>query len=356
MMEEERRCGMTRVLSLLLASTVPLVFGARAAFAVPYQVEDLAAFHSVEVRGINNDGVLVGYVSALGAFTWSRSAGFVYLAPLPGYDQSYALGINDGGQVVGCSSSPGSDRACLWVNGQPRDLGALPNSYDSQARAINNAGEVVGRSTTARPHAFFWSEAGGMEDISPPGTNDWFQANDINGAGTVVGGCGSGSFIWTRSSGMTTIPASDWTSATAVNNFGEVLLVSWDTAWPGHAWVWQDGVGLTSLPGLPGGDSYVLARDLNNVGQVVGGSTGASGPRSFIWDPANGIRALPSPSGLSPGTAVAINDEGVVAGYAWDNDGECHLLLWTPIPEPCSLLALVSPLAGFGAVVRRRRR
>lgn len=70
-----------------------------------------------------------------------------------------------------------------------QDLGTLPGGNLSQAYAINDAGEVVGYSQTpgGQLRAFVWTASAGMQDIGtlPGGSNA--VANGINNAGWVVG-------------------------------------------------------------------------------------------------------------------------------------------------------------------------
>ncbi|MFC3711309.1 PEP-CTERM sorting domain-containing protein [Sphingoaurantiacus capsulatus] len=72
---------------------------------------------------------------------------------------------------------------------------------------------------------------------------------------------------------------------------------------------------LTDIGDLAGGSNYSAAWGLNNLGQVVGQSSGASGMRAFVW--ANGtMTALPTLAGAGGfGTgARGINDAGQIVG------------------------------------------
>ena len=90
---------------------------------------------------------LHGYSRRTHAFLW-RGGRMTDLQTLGG-DNSLACGINDHGQTVGYSETQGGDvHACLWQNGTPVDLGALPGGSRSEAVAINNQGIAVGNSDT----------------------------------------------------------------------------------------------------------------------------------------------------------------------------------------------------------------
>jgi probable HAF family extracellular repeat protein len=73
------------------------------------------------------------------------------LATLTGDFASFALGINDGSQVVGLSIGPGFStlRPFLWDKGTMTDLNTLvtanpSNLYLLQAESINSSGEITG--------------------------------------------------------------------------------------------------------------------------------------------------------------------------------------------------------------------
>src|SRR5262249_45325910 len=79
---------------------------------------------------------------------------------------SQALGINDAGQVVGWSDTPGGGQhAFLYDGGQLLDLGTF-GGHNSKAYAINNAGLVVGAADLAGryQHAFV-SDGKGLLDL-----------------------------------------------------------------------------------------------------------------------------------------------------------------------------------------------
>src|ERR1044071_8833344 len=80
------------------------------------------------------------------AFIWNSSSGLTDLGTLGG-DSSYALGINDSGEVVGYS---------LLAGNTPR-------------------------------HAFTWTAAGGMVDLGTLATTQWSQGEKINASGEVSG-------------------------------------------------------------------------------------------------------------------------------------------------------------------------
>ncbi len=122
-------------------------------------------------------------------------------------DNSYAIGINTSGQVVGYSAIGGLRHAFRTAANAPiapaDDLGLFPGGNESFATAINDSGQVVGYAattnmgppaTTALTHAFRTTPGG---KVSDPNTNlgtlpgdSFSEAFAINTAGQVVGTSG----------------------------------------------------------------------------------------------------------------------------------------------------------------------
>ncbi len=146
--------------------------------------------------GINDAGQMVGESANRAVF--SSGGTVTALAAVPGSVFSYAMAINNTGQIVGDSVFCGAcnDRATLWQDGVAVDLGTLGGT-DSVASDINDAGQIVGHSKNASGdyRAVLWNTAGTIVDLNSfldAATVDagWvlYEANAINRDGWIVGG------------------------------------------------------------------------------------------------------------------------------------------------------------------------
>ena len=125
------------------------------------------------------------------AFLYRIGTGFKDLGTLGGA-ASCAWGINDNGEVVGCSDVDGAIHPFLYSSGAGmKDLGTL-GGRDAFAAAVNSLGQVVGWAATAdgESHAFLYA-AGAMTDLNSviepvPG---WILTNAmaVNEGGQIVG-------------------------------------------------------------------------------------------------------------------------------------------------------------------------
>lgn len=357
----------------VLLGVLAFLGGIAAAQAVQYQMVDLGSLYSSgDAYGsvaydINDSGQVVGYSYWLlwdgtayyqQAYLWQNGT-IQGLGTLSGDSCSIAYGINNSGQIVGASSIWGSyfyegsyfygdeinAHSFLWHNGVMQDLGALPGGINkSTARAINDSGQVVGCSWTSTPcsndRAYIWQN-GVMQDAGMG------AAYDINDNGQVVG---YWSLLWQN--GKDQYLDRTWHSMfTGINDSGQIVGYFYDANYRGiNASLWQNGVrqDLGTLPGK----SMSRATGINNSGQVVGYSSldpmGIISSNAFVWQ--NGVM-----QDLGPGQANAINNSGQIVGKAYDANGICHAVMWNPVPEPSSLLALASGLSAFGIFLRRRK-
>ena len=153
-----------------------------------------------EAHDINQVGDIVGLSDTRSgdqkAFLWSQGVMTDIGGLGGGYSIAYA--INDLGQIAGMSYTPwpSYSHATLWTGGSVIDLGTLedPEPGGSYALDLNNVGQVVGWSSypgsTVGRHAFLF-ENGLMKDLNDlidPGSG-WVleEAKAINDRGQIVG-------------------------------------------------------------------------------------------------------------------------------------------------------------------------
>lgn len=329
---------------------------------------------TAQAFGINKAGQVVGEAwtcnlpfgtgCALTATIWNGATA-TYLGHY-GVGRSQAFALNDFGQVVGHDGWSTPPRAAIW-NGTSRTyLG--PQFAESYALGINEVGQVVG---TYNGRAILWNGTTatvlanlGFEDA---------RANDINNAGEIVGYSTvlAGTFtrhatLWsgTTVTDLGTLGGS-WSGAASINEAGQVAGHS-SLAGDGsvHATIWRDAVA-TDLGAL--GRTFSYAFGINNSSQVVGTAfngwlaNGSTDGRAILW---NGNVATDLNSYLDSNLAAAgwvlesangINDSGSVVGRALNTlSGEGRGFILTPVPEPQTYALMLAGLGLIAGVARRR--
>ncbi|MCW5319558.1 DUF3466 family protein [Nostoc sp. KVJ3] len=314
------------------------------------------------------------------------------LGTLPGASYSYATGINNSGQVVGESYINTTQHTFLYSDGKMTDLGTLPGGSDSYLGAINNSGQIVGTSSTSiyyqvifdgsltlsypEYHAFLYQN-GNMSDLGtlPNGidsnaTSIYSNATSINNLGQIVGGSqqqvfhdtsvyvsGGGygnepghiyhsgyytssgqAFIYSNGNmtGLGTLPGGDFSTATDINNSGQVIGNSNTGNNSQHAFLYSQGqmTDLGTLPGL----QYSRANAINDAGQIIGDSSSDYNfnynfDHPFLYT--NGKMTdlnslIPQDSGWTLSEATAINNKGQILGYG-NISGQYRQFLLNPI-------------------------
>lgn len=256
------------------------------------QLGSLAPGSLTRALALNDRGQVVGLsTTASGlthAFRWQRGRmtdlGVLERGPA---ERAIANDINERGEVVGGSVAGGAMRAVLWRHGRIIDLGGLGGGY-SFAVAINDRGQVVGNSETASGelHAFSW-ENGRMTDLGIAGST---SATAVDASGWVVGWSDFGvpgtyhAYRW-RHGVVTRLPSPETGSqARAVNNRGEVVGVVIRQNGATRAVRWRRGV-VTDLGTLPGGTA-ASAVAVNDRGEILGSGNLAEGSleeHPFLW-------------------------------------------------------------------------
>lgn len=199
-----------------------------------------------------------------------------------------------------------SRQAAFWRNDVPTLLGTLGGPI-SWGMALNDAGVVVGAAETPQTdpdgffyrHAYRWTETGGMQDLGSLAADDLHAnsfASDVSDLGWIVGSSDS------------------------------------DVQYVTRAFLYRDG-GMTDLGALGDENFTAFAEAINDNGLVVGMAFDEFGfSRAVRWGP-RGIETLdsllPDASGWELGSALAVNDHGVITGTGLIN-GESRAYILTP--------------------------
>jgi len=279
-------------------------------------------------NGINNSGQIVGT-------TYGSNDHPVYNAYI--YDNGVvtdlgpglAKDINDAGQVIGVNNSPFSRDGYLYENGVKTNLGALPGHQRGEGAAINESGQSAGTSfgTGSNVRAFLY-ENGVMTDLGTLEGGFQSYGSGINDLGQVVGNA-------------------------FISNTNPLLIGT-----ESRAFVSIDGI-MTNLGTFSGGTSSA-ASDINNLGQIVGGSNGGTnGSTAFLYQDGEMLNLYDL---LVPGAgdgwylygASAINDSGQIVGSGTFYGDEVAFLL-SPVPLPAAFWLFASGLTGLIGINWRRQ-
>jgi probable HAF family extracellular repeat protein len=119
------------------------------------------------------------------------------------------------------------------------------------------------------------------------------------------------------------------TLAADVNDLGQVTGRSTTASGIEHAFVWSAGRGMLDIL-APWGSGYSYASAINNRG-VVTGAFMPNGVNAYRWSPVTGLENLgaftPGLTGLSWGSAL--NDAGLIAGTSDTGPVARHAFIWT---------------------------
>ncbi|MGB9619248.1 MAG: hypothetical protein ACPL7K_02410, partial [Armatimonadota bacterium] len=183
-----------RNVTLVLLAVCCLAIPPFARASTGYDLLELGSLGGREswALGINNNGAVVGCaVDGNGrqrAFLWTPEGGMTDLGTLGGANAA-ALGINDFGEIVGWSeTADGARHAFLRTTElEMVDLGVLPGDASSESSAV--ADIVVGTSTSSSGamHAFYWSVDTNQVALATLVPGGAAQAFDVNRAGYIVG-------------------------------------------------------------------------------------------------------------------------------------------------------------------------
>jgi probable HAF family extracellular repeat protein len=327
--------------ALVIAVGLSIFTPSRATTLFYYSVTDLGTLGGTEsfAYGINDGGQVVGAARTSSgssqAFLWNNGQ-MRNLGTLGG-NSSRANGINNKGQVVGwANTSSGSSHAVLWNSSGIQDLGTL-GGFASMAYGINNRGQVVGQSDTGRGSRAFWWHNGAMKDLAPLNRRIITSAHGINNRGQAVGwfsnGMDDSQAILLQNAKMTYLGhIGGITQARAINYRGQIVGAGVQEGGGGyHAILWNNGVAKNLDP--LNSHRYSIAYGINFKGQVVGRAITTSGvQRAFLWQNDTMIdlnSLIPRNSGWELFWAADINNRGQIVGHGKHNN-QTRAFLLTP--------------------------
>ncbi|MBS1711132.1 MAG: PEP-CTERM sorting domain-containing protein [Armatimonadetes bacterium] len=324
---------------------------------------------------------------------------------LPGADHSYISAINNLNHVVGTSYAPGTSRGFMWRE----DWGVLEvhlyHADSSVATDINDNDAVVGFMSENGFEQGFTTHYGGWWFNEGIGGVSGGHTQGINNLNQSVGGTGwaedvraTGWLLGSPGFGLPNYGPQEPSVAFRINDSGES--VGWARlAGLTRATWFRNNNTVFDLHGmLPGGTTSSIAKDINNLGWVVGhfqdgnshsygfvfnqelgmqvidyGTVGlnlnainnsgmavgrSNGSEALIWTQNTGLinmNSLIDPNdGWDLVNAIDINDNGWITGHGVHN-GVYTTFVARPdsVPEPASLSIIA---IGLGTLVARRRR
>lgn len=236
----------------------------------------------------------------------------------PAFLRGWSTDINNDGVIVGFLSKPGFGWwSVMWPShtAAPIDLGSLGGNQ-SEARGINEVGDIVGSSeiTPGNParHATLWPAGGGIVDLHTwpnpcPGTSEAWDVNDL---GVIVGRCAGKAVIWTAVEGMRYLPGPTSGFAQAINNFNVVVGMA-PGDFGGAMWTVNDP------PIAVAGGPYTGLEGQSVAFDAAGSSDPGGMALTYAWDFGDGSQG----SGSSPTHTYADNGTYTVTLVVTDAEG-----------------------------------
>lgn len=360
-----------------------LAICAASAFADPqYQIFDMGLVQTGDTASqgfrVSTGGIGVGRSLRSGgaqAFTWTLGGGTVGLPNLASRAFAVANGANDSGIVVGtgATTSFGSNRLPLiWQNGSVSQLGLPTGQTLGDANDVNASGVAVGsvNGGSLQRGAIYSGGTGSVITQTTTNGSFFITAFGVNDSGRVVGqgidpnnAAVNVGIVYDISTNTTfsvgALPGFNGALAFDVSNTGFVVGSSMLNQGSGLPFIWSDANGISAIP-LPTGTSQGGARGVNSAGWVVGTASSAFAI-PFVYDGTNTYRLADviaaggagwDLSNNTSSSALGISDNGIIVGTGVFN-GVVHGYAMVPVPEPISLAVL--GLGTLGLLRRKKR-
>jgi probable HAF family extracellular repeat protein len=163
-----------------------LYSGSTNTFSVP-------GFQYTYANGLNQSGQVAGLAyTGSGPPSPSNYVGFVYsggsftILNVPGATITQAYGINNSGQVSGDYYEGSTNYGFIYSNGKFTTL-TLPGSTSTSVFGINDLGQVVGVGTIGGISTAFFYSNGIYTTLGPPAGSSRIEPLSINDSGNIVG-------------------------------------------------------------------------------------------------------------------------------------------------------------------------
>ena len=288
---------------------------------------------TVQPNQMNASGQITGYAFTAGNVT---ARAFLYSGGVMtsvGGDGTQGFGINSAGDVVGTVEDTllFETHAALFSNGTTTDLGTLGGTF-SYALAINDAGQIAGDSAldTFAFSAFLYSN-NTMTGIGDFNSGFGSFTAGMNESGTVIGDALNEFFenrAFSYANGVLTDLGSlggGYSSPMDINDAGVIVGESSDLNGETHAFVYSSGT-MTDLGTLGGTFSTALA--VNTSNQIAGYFRTAGDDFSHAFIHSGGVMSDLGTLGGNESQPNALNNLGVVIGWADATNGTRRAVRW----------------------------